>query len=198
MRRMDIAATVLVVGLLMLVGMSVTAQQRRRSADSVCMLNLKDLATAIRNFNTETTLDYFALTTREGVVSKTTPTQFLRDLAQSEPLQPKKLICPADDRVVARSFTELSTNNLSYFFSSQLEDCPSKKILAGDRNIKVPAQSGKSPFEQGVVQWAKSPVMHTNSGWLVLWDTSVLKATNEMRLAAEVFRANKTNLVIVP
>jgi prepilin-type N-terminal cleavage/methylation domain-containing protein len=48
---------------------------------------------------------------------------------------PKVVICPADDRSAAASFSVLSNANLSYFVGANADPSRPNSILAGDRNL---------------------------------------------------------------
>src|SRR5258706_8454776 len=51
-------------------------------------------------------------------------------------IDPKLLVCPADNRVPAENFAVLRNENVSYFVASTAEFGQSDSILGGDRNIR--------------------------------------------------------------
>jgi prepilin-type processing-associated H-X9-DG protein len=55
--------------------------------------------------------------------------------ASNELVTPKVVVCPADTRPPATSFTTLSNANLSYFVGVNAEFARPTSILAGDRNL---------------------------------------------------------------
>jgi type II secretory pathway pseudopilin PulG len=49
--------------------------------------------------------------------------------------QPKNVVCPADERTTAKSFSELCNTNISYFIGVGAKGNIPNSILAGDRNL---------------------------------------------------------------
>lgn len=193
MKRADALFVGVTIGLLVFVALGVMSQQQRQSTDSVCMLNLTDIATAIRNYGTEIQLSSKQADSKSETM---TPTMFLKELSRSESIRPRILVCPSDTRLPADDITNVTANNLSYFLSDKLGGTQHRRIIAGDRNIERDARN--YPFSEGIVRWLAAPNLHTNSGWLVLADTSVVRTTNGHRLAEDITKANRTNRVIVP
>lgn len=197
MKLRDAICLASAIGVLLLVAYCATGQQRRRlSNDEVCKMNLKDLATAIHNFDSELQLSEDQPGLQPPPSGAVTSRVLFQQLSLRELIRPRALICPSDTRLPADNITNVFANNLSYFLSQKLGDSQAKRIIAGDRNIAgTPANE---PFGSGVVQWLSAPVMHTNAGWLVLSDTTAFRATNRTGLMEDIARANRANRVIIP
>jgi hypothetical protein len=196
MKAKDAIGLGLAVSMLLVLILSAATQQGREAKGEVCKRNLKGLATAIRNFDTEVWLNGATPLEQQTTHPSTTPVLFLKELSQHEAIQTRMLVCPTDTRHAAENFSTLNTNNLSYFLSALLGSSEDRRIIAGDRNIEN--NSTNAPFGAGVVRWLTIPTMHTNAGWLVLADTTAVRATNGMQLVEDVARANRTNRVIIP
>lgn len=197
MKLKDAICTVSGVGMLLILAYCAIGQQRKRlSNDEVCRMNLKDLATAIHNFDSEVQISEERSESHLPLQDTMTPRALFQEISRRELIRPRILICPTDIRVPADSITNIYATNLSYFLSQRLGDSHGKRIIAGDRNIAgMPADL---PFRSGTVRWLSTPVMHTNAGWLVLSDTTVFRATNGTALVGGVDRINRTNRLFIP
>jgi hypothetical protein len=194
MKRVDIAALILCLPLIYLAMFGCERQHSRYLNDERCKLNLKSLSSAILNFDEGVELT--EVPTDRGSPVRKTPVQFLRELAIKEsPFSLQTLVCRTDSREAAKSPSDLAATNISYFLSRQQGVGITNRIIAGDRNIMAP---GNLPFTAGLVHWSRNPPLHTNTGWLVMADTTVLWATNGMLLDRDVKKANIDNQVFIP
>jgi prepilin-type processing-associated H-X9-DG protein len=87
----------------------------------------------------------------------------------------KFLVCPADDRLPARSFKELSNANVSYFVGVDADEAEPSLWLAGDRNLTtngIPVGAGLVELKAtNAIGWSKK--MHKFVGNIVFADGSV-------------------------
>jgi hypothetical protein len=92
----------------------------------------------------------------------------------------KILVCPADTRQPAQSFTSLNNSNISYFVGVDAEETMPQMILTGDRNIatnSVPVMAGLVLIKSnGIVSWTTE--MHVGCGNLGIADGSVQQETS--------------------
>jgi len=97
----------------------------------------------------------------------------------NELFTPKILVCPADDRQPARSFTILKNANVSYFVGVDANETMPQMLLAGDRNLTV----NEEPVVTGLISIKSSDSLgwtgeiHNNSGNVAMADGSVLQVT---------------------
>jgi hypothetical protein len=94
---------------------------------------------------------------------------------------PKFLFCPADTRVWATNFSELSNSNISYFVGVDVTNSMNSQLfLSGDDNFEiggVPVKSGLLEISPNVpIAW--SAARHEFSGNIVLADGSVQSVSN--------------------
>ena len=93
----------------------------------------------------------------------------------NELVDPKLLICPADNRTWGASFRELSNENVSYFVSLDADETMPQMFLAGDRNLTIngiPARSGLVVIKSAdAISWTQE--MHRGKGNVALADGSV-------------------------
>src|SRR5439155_2836464 len=127
-----------------------------------------------------------------------TVSEFLVGLATEQGLAPTRLICPLDTRLPARAMEFVTRSNISYFIAAHIDELAPKKVVCGDRNIAVPPENPKLPFADGVVRWLTIPKIHTNSGWVVLSDVSILWTTNMTRLGDETRQQTSRSEFFIP
>ena len=97
----------------------------------------------------------------------------------SELVTPKVVICPADSRLPAASFTTLSNDNLSYFVGANADLAHANSILAGDRNITndwLPAASLLQLGPNQYLRWTHE--LHRFKGNLLFSDGHVEEPNN--------------------
>ena len=126
---------------------------------------------------------------------------FLHYRALSNQLStPKVLVCPADTRKAAPSFSVLSNSNVSYFVSLDAEETLPQSMLAGDRNLTtngVPVPSGLVELRPGaVVGWTRS--LHRGVGYVALCDGS-LQGVTKFNLPGNLGAVvGVTNRLVIP
>jgi prepilin-type processing-associated H-X9-DG protein len=113
---------------------------------------------------------------------------------------PQILICPADTRKPAASFSVLSNMNISYFVGLDALDTFPQSLLAGDRHLMtngVPAASGILLLTTNLtVGWTTA--LHNGSGNVVLGDGSVQPLTSA-RLQKQIADSGiATNRLAIP
>lgn len=98
----------------------------------------------------------------------------------NELVSPLIVICPADTRRPAKSFSpSFSNSNVSYFVALDVMDDQPQMFLAGDRNITngMPPQNGILTFTtNGLVGWTHD--LHKEVGQVLLVDGSVQQASS--------------------
>ena len=87
---------------------------------------------------------------------------------------PKILVCPADNRTTAASFTKLKNQNVSYFVGLDATEIQPRMLLTGDRNVT----NGLSPVRSVLELRPEIPAgwteaMHNRVGNIGLADGSV-------------------------
>src|SRR5881392_3561756 len=89
------------------------------------------------------------------------------------------LVCPADTRKPAKSFSTLRNTNISYFLGLDADETQPSSWLAGDRNLTtngVPLQGGMVDIlPNSVVGWTHK--MHRGAGNVAQGDGSVQQTT---------------------
>ena len=92
----------------------------------------------------------------------------------NELLDPKLVICPADRRAPAQSFSLLQNENVSYFVAATAEFGQSDSIVAGDRNITGASLSGGPVLQIGsnnIPAWTSE--LHEGHGHILFGDARV-------------------------
>jgi len=155
------------------------AASKRKAQRISCVNNLKQCGLAFRIWEGDND-DVYPMavsTAKGGTMEYVTGADTFRhfQVMSNELSTPKILICPADTRTVARSFTRLGNQNVSYFVGlDATNDSFPQRFLAGDRNI-----TGDSAPDNGILQLipggeaAWTSAMHGNAGNLGLADGSV-------------------------
>ena len=96
-----------------------------------------------------------------------------------ELVTPKVVICPADSRLPAASFTTLSNDNLSYFVGANADLAQANSILAGDRNITNDWLPPASLLQLGPNQYLRwTHELHRFKGNLLFSDGHVEEPNN--------------------
>jgi prepilin-type processing-associated H-X9-DG protein len=107
---------------------------------------------------------------------------------------PTVLVCPADNRLPAKSFASLSNSNISYFVGLDATETMPQMMLTGDRNLAingVPVTPGLVTLKSNdVISWTAA--LHNGEGNLGMADGSVQRmSTAGFR---QMSRAIGTNL----
>jgi prepilin-type processing-associated H-X9-DG protein len=93
---------------------------------------------------------------------------------------PKIVVCPADDRVSAANFDQLSNTNVSYFIGLDADETRPAMFLTGDRNLTsngTPVPTGIAVITPGSkFGWNKK--IHKPGGNVALADGSVQELTS--------------------
>jgi type II secretory pathway pseudopilin PulG len=103
----------------------------------------------------------------------------------NELVDPRLLICPADNRLPAPTFAALQNENVSYFVAPLAQAGQSDSIVAGDRNITGTWSSGGSVLRIGSDNspgWTHE--LHDGQGNLLFGDARVELLNNKGLLTA--------------
>lgn len=179
----ELAATVFVVGLLVLFLFTFTSNYKTRSQRVRCLGNLQKIGVAMRGFAIDLRRNSTSSTAFEPQQASTT------EFAQSEKfsgvfrcfqslsnylVNPGILICPADTgRTAAADFGfAFSDANVSYFLGVDGADTVPNSFLAGDRLMQIDGR----PVKAGIVTLQATNVLksiaHQGSGNVLLGDGS--------------------------
>ena len=105
--------------------------------------------------------------------------------ASNELVTPKLVVCPADTRLPAASFTTLSNGNLSYFIGVNARFAQPTSILAGDRNLTNDYTAPSTLVRLGdnyALRWTDE--LHRFKGNLLFSDGHVEERNNPALLSA--------------
>ena len=109
------------------------------ACEAACESNLKQIGIAIRiwegDHNDLYPMRYF--TNQDGTLKFGLSANAYRSFQflSNQLTDPRELICPADKRIPAAHFADLSNNNLSYFADLDADESNPALWLAGDRNL---------------------------------------------------------------
>ncbi len=196
----ELLVLVAIIALLAGVLIPLLAQQKAKARRISCVGHLKNIGLSFRIYSTDSSgvFPTAPLVRTAPDLSSIKITDVFQSLS-NELSTPKIIVCPADDRVEAKSFATLTTNNISYFVSLTGEETTPEVILGGDRNILVngvPAARFVALGTNTPVSW--STATHNGQGNLVMSDGSVLQA-NSTRLKTIVSNQKiATNNLIFP
>jgi hypothetical protein len=144
----DLVVIVGVMALLAALILSGLAGAKAKSRRISCNCNLKQVGLSFRVFATDHS-DAFPMnlsTNKGGSKEFTNAVELFRHFqSMSNALStPKVLVCPADTRKLAASFTNLSNLNVSYFVSLDCNETMPQTLLAGDRNLTMNGVHGQA------------------------------------------------------
>jgi len=195
-----------VLGMVVLVILPALAQDTQSIAHRnriMCINNLRQLSLAYKTWAVDNN-DRFPMTvsTREGGTKEFVAggNAFRHFQVMSNELSAMKiLVCPADSREVATSFSNLQNKNASYFVGLDATDVRPGSFLSGDRNI----DNGVSPVHtvlelrpENPAHWTDS--IHVNEGNIGLSDGSVVQATTAKLQQLLQKTGDSTNRVALP
>jgi len=200
----EVLVVVVVLILLFLWLVPVTTRTSVKAPKIVCANNLKQIGLSFRLFATDHS-DAFPMkvsTNKGGSKEFTSAAELFRHYqSMSNQLStPKVLVCPADTRRPASSFTNLSNLNVSYFVALDSDETMPQMLLAGDRNLTtngVQVPPGLLVLiTNSVLGW--SATMHNGSGNATLGDGSVQPFT-PARLQDQISSMETgTNRLLIP
>jgi len=99
----------------------------------------------------------------------------------SNDINPRVLVCAADNRAPAANFGKLQNQNLSYFINAESEFLQSISILAGDRNLAtngVVTPTILSFYSAAGLRWTRE--MHQQRGNVLFADNHAEKWNNKL------------------
>jgi type II secretory pathway pseudopilin PulG len=171
--------------------------ERARAHRIACVNNLRQLGLAFRlwskdhneNFPMQYSSDKGG--SREGIDKEEARLHFMA--LSNELSNPKVLVCPADNRQSATSFSNLTATNLSYFVGIDADESIPFMLLAGDRNV-----TNGIALKKGIIELTDAPpagwteTIHLATGDFVYSDGSVMQATTGA-LRRSVAHSNDSN-----
>jgi type II secretory pathway pseudopilin PulG len=199
-----IEVLVIVMILLVFAGFLLPSRGRRgeRSTRIRCVNNLKNVALAARIFATDHNDrmpgDFFR---SNSVDLASLDVMKFFGMFTNELSTPKILWCPEDKhRQEAKSFTNFTTKNISYFGSVSADEIIPLSFLAGDRNL----QAGGEDLPPGLTSittnlllgWSKE--IHHEQGNIAMGDGSVQQFSPARLNVGVREQGIATNLLVIP
>ena len=156
----------------------------RASATRIkCVNNLRKVGLAFRIFATDNN-DLFPtqkMMSNGVALAEFDAVRVFRALS-NEIADPRILISPADERIAAASFTNLTARNISYFASLSAKATSPQVSLAGDRNVATNGVAiGTGLFAlttNSMVSWTKE--LHVEQGDILMSDGSVQQMSSSL------------------
>jgi prepilin-type processing-associated H-X9-DG protein len=200
---MEMMLVVAVIGVLLALFLPALMKPRARASRINCVNNLKQIGLAFRQWaldNSDRFPVFVSVTnggTMELVPSGNVFPHF--QVMSNELYMPKILVCPAETRPPATSWTSLSNSNISYFIVLDAEYTQPQMFLSGDSNLEV---DGK-PVGPGIlnlqtnsaVAWTAS--RHVRQGNVAFLDGSV-QGFSSVRLRSALANSGITNRLAIP
>jgi prepilin-type processing-associated H-X9-DG protein len=192
---------VLTTVVLLIFGLAVptVSVHHRRSNEVRCVHNLKDIGLACRIFAVDHA-ESLSLRTNSADVRANPPLPF--ENIFNELSSPRILVCPADEeRSAAKSLTEITTGNISYFATLSARGTNSAAFLGGDRNLRIdenPVPSGLFILQTNGPTLSWSSKLHGGRGNILFADGSV-QQLGWIRLSQAARRQGiATNVLTIP
>jgi len=167
-----------------------------------CCNNLMEMGISARLWAADHSNSFpMTTSTNQGGTKEVAASVWRSYLAMSNELaNPKVLLCPADSRKPAISFTSLRNENINYFLNLDANETTPDALLAGDRNLTtngVAVKPGLLTIRSNYVL-GFSEEMHVLVGNVLLSDGSVRqlgpRGFQELVLSAGL----DTNRLVVP
>jgi prepilin-type N-terminal cleavage/methylation domain-containing protein/prepilin-type processing-associated H-X9-DG protein len=191
---LELLCVVAVIAILAALLLPALTQARDRAKQTQCAAQLKDIAVAFHSFAHDHNNQFpmqvpVAAGGSLGVPPRTKGSRVPQDLLlayrhfqalASELRTPKMVICPADTRIPAVSFSVLSNQNVSYFAALNAELGNANSLLAGDRNLTndwVPPTSVQQVGPNYLFRWSQE--LHRFRGNLLFSDGHVDQTTDK-------------------
>jgi prepilin-type N-terminal cleavage/methylation domain-containing protein/prepilin-type processing-associated H-X9-DG protein len=200
----ELVTVVAVVGVLLALLIPALSKARANSRKITCNCHLKQIGLSFRIFaNDRGDLFPMGVSTNKGgsLEYADTGEAFRHFQAMSNELStPRVLICPADERKPAATFSVLSNANISYFVGLDALDTFPQMLLAGDRNLMtngVSVGSGVLLLTTNLtVGWTAA--LHQGSANVLLGDGSA-QAVTSARLQEQIAHSGtQTNRLVIP
>jgi prepilin-type N-terminal cleavage/methylation domain-containing protein/prepilin-type processing-associated H-X9-DG protein len=191
---LELLCVIAVIAILAALLLPALTKARDRAKQTQCAAQLKDIAVAFHSFAHDHNNQYpmqvpVAAGGSLGVAPRGSGIRGPGDLVlayrhfqalASELRTPKMVICPADTRVPAVSFSVLSNQNVSYFASLNAEFGNANSLLAGDRNLTndwAPPTSVQRVGPNYLFRWSQE--LHRFRGNLLFSDGHVDQTTDK-------------------
>jgi len=192
---LELLCVIAVIGILAALLLPALTKARDRARQTQCAAQLKDIAVAFHSFSHDHNNQFpmqvpvaaggslggapqVSGSRAAGVLDPGAYRHF-RALA-GELRTPKMVICPADTRLPAASFSVLSNQNLSYFAALNAELGNANSLLAGDRNLTndwAPPTSVQRVGPNYLLRWSQE--LHRFRGNLLFSDGHVDQTTDK-------------------
>jgi prepilin-type N-terminal cleavage/methylation domain-containing protein/prepilin-type processing-associated H-X9-DG protein len=191
---LELLCVIAVIAILAALLLPALTKARDRAKQTQCAAQLKDIAVAFHSFAHDHNNQFpmqvpIAAGGSLGVTPRGIGGRAAGDMAlayrhfqalASELRTPKMVICPADNRLPAVSFSVLSNQNLSYFASLNAELGNANSLLAGDRNLTndwAPPTSVQQVGPNNLLRWSQE--LHRFRGNLLFSDGHVDQTTDK-------------------
>jgi prepilin-type N-terminal cleavage/methylation domain-containing protein/prepilin-type processing-associated H-X9-DG protein len=191
---LELLCVIAVIAILAALLLPALTKARDRAKQTQCAAQLKDIAVAFHSFAHDHNNQFpmqvpVAAGGSLGFAPRGNGSRGAGDLGlayrhfqalASELRTPKMVICPADTRLPAVSFSVLSNQNVSYFASLNAEFGNANSLLAGDRNLTndwAPPTSVQRVGPNYLLRW--SPELHRFRGNLLFSDGHVDQTTDQ-------------------
>jgi hypothetical protein len=137
--RKELVAVIAVLFVLVLILVPAFQGAQQKSKRISCVCHLKQIGLAYRIWSNDPTSAPLTNGGWRDLLSRANASTFVwtiygtmsNELGQS----PRILVCPADERKPANSFSNLANTNISYFVGVSADDTYPQSILGGDRNL---------------------------------------------------------------
>ena len=192
----DLLVLIGVVGLLIAVAVPMLLEVRAKTRQVDCLDNLRTVRAGM-DYWSSPVWDYpMALSTNEkGTLEVAHDVWRTFQVVSNELKIPRVLMCPADSRTPAVSWSSLANSNISYFLGLDATVATPKMMLAGERHLGT----GKRLYNRvlkvnpgDVLRWTTTP--HPAGGNVVFGDGSATSLDErKLQAALDPIRENYTN-----
>jgi len=170
----DLLVLIGVVGLLIAVAVPMLLEARDKSRQVGCLNNLKNVGAGM-NLWSSPIWDYpMALSTNEaGTLEVARDVWRTFQVVSNEMEVPGVLVCPADSRRPAASWSSLANSNISYFLGLEATVATPRMMLSGDRHLGTGKRLQNNVLKvrpEDVLRWTTA--LHPAGGNIVFGDGS--------------------------
>ena len=193
----ELLVVIAIIGILAALLLPALQRAKKQALRAVCESNLKQIGIGYHNFahDHDGNLPWQVSTNggggQEYITNPVTWTPSIDisfqqfQVVSNDLVTPRVLICPADTRLPAKSFSALRNTNLSYFIAISAKFLDPSGVVSGDRNLD-PIFYGAGGISwmsvpAGTFRWTRE--MHEHKGNMLFGDNHV-EEWNDKRLVA--------------
>jgi type II secretory pathway pseudopilin PulG len=198
----ELVVIIVIVTMLFVLLLSGLPRAKQKAQNQQCVNNLKQVGLAFRLWNNDGDkypMQYPSI--RGGSMESATNGEIFWTfvIMSNELKSPKILVCPSDNRIASKSFTDTWANsNISYFVGVTGDETQPQMLLSGDRNL---TNGSLTPGRLLLLTTNSAPGwdhnLHEFRGNVGLSDGSV-QAFDTLRLRVAVTNSGGTNLLSFP